>query len=66
MLPYALKNKKPATVQITYILKFRINGTGKKDKRAADSVPLGPWGPGLASRPWGLSRLGPQAGLSWG
>ena len=62
MLPYALKNKKPATVQITYILKFRINGTGKKDKRTADSVPLGPWGPGLASRPWGLSRLGPQAG----
>ena len=40
MLPYALKNKKPATVQITYILKFRINGTGKTDKRAADSVPL--------------------------
>ena len=38
----------------------------KKEKRTADSVPLRPWGPGLVSHPWSLSRLGPRAGLSWG
>ena len=50
----------------TQIQNKRTRKERKKDKRAADSVPLGPWGPGLASRLWGLSRLGPHAGLSWG
>ena len=61
-----IKKKKPTTVQITYILEFKINITGKKDKRTADSVPLGPWAPGLASHSWSLEQAGSPGGAVLG
>ena len=50
MLPYALKNKKPATVQITYILKFKINITGKKERKTKELLTL--FSSGLGDLGW--------------
>ena len=40
------KKKQPTTVQITYILKFKINITGKKERKTTELLTLFPSGLG--------------------
>ena len=41
-----IEKKKPTTVQITYILKFKINLTGKKERKTKELLTLFPSGLG--------------------